>query len=437
MVIAAPTFVRTASLLSSWAGLPDLGIAEYPGAIQFHTDAEIRENLEMVFPRIVDGLTNPSGSEVAPADCWNPREIVFEGNQDEVNAFYHKKGWTDGLPIVAPTEEKVDEFLNYTDRPPDAEIAVLPQANLRATPRNIAVNAAMAGCRPEFMPLLIAAVEAVGEPDFQLMNLGSTVTKTPWLLINGPVVKGLGIEYGVAARSRGPNPALGRALGLILNNIAGFRPGETLMGTWGYYLPFVLAEDEDACDDIGWEPYHVEHGFSKHTSTVTARTTSYWGGQSVPITPLAPSAESILKVACKHQERNTIIEFALRFGRRNMVAVLLTPPTAKVLAEAGYSKRDVAKYVWENTRISVGEANMCLQAFTGVGLTVHDIVEEGMLPKSFDVGPQETIPIFASADLIDVVVCGDAHKDKIMSLWCNYFRPVSKEIRLPAGWDNL
>ncbi|MBI2910072.1 MAG: hypothetical protein HYX92_20720 [Chloroflexi bacterium] len=426
--------------------MADLGVAEYPGAIQLHTEAEIRENLEkVVFDRIIEALTRPARNPSVASDHEKPQQIVFRGTLDEVNKLFYEKGWTDGLAIIPPSVEKVEEFLDYVDRSPDEEIAILPQANLRATPRNIAANAVMAGCRPEFMALLIAAVEAIAEPDFQLMSLGSTGCKTPWLLVNGPIVKQLGIEYGVAARSRGPNPAIGRAFGLIVNNIAGFRPGETWMGTWGYYLPFVLAEDEDACDAIGWEPYHVEHGFGRGSSVVTARTTAYWGGQGMPggwparhpTAPVAPSPRSILEVACKHQARNTITELSLKFGQRNMAAMLLTPPTAKILANGGYSKRDVAEYLWQNTRITAREEDDLLQAFKGDGPTVHDLVEEGLLPKWFDVGPEETIPVLAGADLLDVVVCGDAHRDKVMSLWCNYNRPVSKEIRLPAGWDTL
>ncbi|MBI2908418.1 MAG: hypothetical protein HYX92_12295 [Chloroflexi bacterium] len=410
--------------------MPELPIAGYPGAIQSHTEADIRENLgKTVFDQIIQGLTKPAGSQTTARDLTKSAEIVFKGTLDEVNRFFFEKKWTDGLAIIPPTVEKVDEFLKYADRPPDEEVATLPQANLRATPRNIAANAAMAGCRPESMPLLIAAVQAIGEPHFQLMSVGSTRCKTPWLLVNGPIVKGLGIEYGVGARSRGPNPALGRALGLILNNIAGFRPGEAWMGTWGYYLPFVLAEDEDTCSEIGWEPYHVEHGFPRGASTVTARTTACWGDQA---SPARPDARSILQMACKYQERMVTTEICLPFGEGVMVAVLITPPTAKVLANAGYSKRDVAEYLWQNTRITAGEVNWRLQ---GYHRTLHDIVEEGVLPKWFDVAPEETIPLIANANLIDVVVCGDAHKDKMMILWCNYLRPVTKEIRLPAGWE--
>ncbi|MBI2906176.1 MAG: hypothetical protein HYX92_00825 [Chloroflexi bacterium] len=430
MPIVGSTFVRTAHLVASGAGVAGLGVAEYPGAILLHTAEEIRDNLEkVVFDRIIAGLTAPATvATQRVGTARDPEEIVFAGDFDEVNEFFLRNRWTDGMAIAPPTLAKVREYLGYTDRSPDEEIAILPQANLRATPRNIAVNAVMAGCRPVFMPLLIAAVEAIGEPDYQLMSLGSTGCKTPWLLVNGPIVKKLGIEYGIGLRSRGPNPAIGRAFGLIINNIAGFRPGDTLMGTWGYYLPFVLAEDEDACDEIGWDPYHVEHGFSRNTSTVTARTTVYWGGQGTPKGDVAPTAEQLLQVIYQHLDRQTITDFSLRYGARNQVAVLITPCTAKVLAAGGYSKRDVANHAWENTRTTVERVNGCLQGYTGAGVTIHDLVEMGTLPSSFDRKPEETIPIYRSADLIDVVVCGDAQKDKVMGLWCNYFRPVTKRI---------
>jgi len=147
---------------------------------------------------------------------------VFRGTLEEVNEFFWNKGWTDGLPIVPPTIEKIEDFLKYTDRSPDEEIAILPQANLRATPRNVAINAIMAGCRPEYLPLLIAAVEAIGEPEFNLTGIGTTGCIVPWLLINGPIVKQLRIEQGVGLASRGPNPAIGRAFGLVVRNVAGF-----------------------------------------------------------------------------------------------------------------------------------------------------------------------------------------------------------------------
>src|SRR3989304_3011438 len=163
------------------------------------SDAEIRDQFEKVLiDRIVDALTKPAEGSASQAQAGSYRrgEAVFKGSVYDVSRFFFARGWSDGLPIVAPTVRKVEAFLKYTDRAPDEHIAVLPQANLRATPWNIAVNAVMAGCRPEHMPILIAAVEAIAEPEFQLMSLGTTGMIVPWLLINGPIIKQLGIEYG-------------------------------------------------------------------------------------------------------------------------------------------------------------------------------------------------------------------------------------------------
>ncbi|MFC1934374.1 hypothetical protein ACFLWC_06885 [Chloroflexota bacterium] len=424
-----PAFAGEARVIASCAGVHDLRTVEYPGSIVTQPDAEIRENLEKVLlDRIIEALTKPVESSSTLSTTKNPEEIVFEGTLEEVNEFFYEKGWTDGPPIIPPTVEKVEEFLKYTDRSPDEEIVVLPPANLGATPRNIAVNAVMAGCRPECFPLLIAAVEAIGEPDFQLMNLGTTGATTPWLLVNGPIVKQLGIEYGVGLASRGPNTIIGRAFHLIVRNVAGFRPAETLMGTFGYMPAFVLAEDEEACDEIGWEPYHMEHGFNRDASTVTARATWNWGHVISGARDAKAEPIPILNEICAPQGL-IAVPIAPGFGPRNMFTVLITPPIAKVLADGGYSKRDVAEYVWENIRVPRREVRMVSPARENQESVFR-------LPERFaNAGPDEMIPVYAAAspEVIDVVVCGNPSGDKLMNLWCVYHRPVTKEIKLPAG----
>ena len=154
------------------------------------------------------------------------------------------------MPIVPPTIEKVEAFLKHTSRAPDEGIAVLPQANLQAVPRNIAANAVMAGCRPDTMPLLIAAVEAIADNTYNLNNIGTTWGVLPFLLVNGPARRTLGIENGGQLISKGANPAIGRALGLIIRNIAGYKFGSNYMGTFGYPMNFVIAENESG-DAVG------------------------------------------------------------------------------------------------------------------------------------------------------------------------------------------
>jgi hypothetical protein len=198
---------------------------------------EIRKNIETVLiDQIIDGLTRPGAEGKSPrhGDAGDPGEMVCRGTFDEVNRFFLDKEWSDGLPIVPPTMDRIEKFLKYSPREPDAEIAVLPQSNLKATPFNIAANAVIAGCRPAEMPLFIAAVEAIGDENYNLNNIGTTWGVLPYLLINGPIVRQLKIEYAGQLISKGPNPSIGRALGLIVRNIAGYRPGRNYMGTFGY-----------------------------------------------------------------------------------------------------------------------------------------------------------------------------------------------------------
>ncbi len=216
VVITTTGFTKIARAVAKAEGMSDVRIAEYPGAVGVHAEALVEKNVEdVLFGRIVDELTRPVKAAAAGAAeaVRNGSEIVFEGTSEAVNEFFTKQEWTDNLPVIPPTVEKVAAFLKHTNRDPDETIAILAQANLRATPRNIAANAVMAGCKPETMPLLIAAVEAIADNEYNLSNIGSTWGVLPFLLIGGPAIKSMGIDSGAHMMSQGANPAVGRAFG--------------------------------------------------------------------------------------------------------------------------------------------------------------------------------------------------------------------------------
>src|SRR5688572_24570330 len=157
--------------------MTDLRIAEYPGAVGVHPEDLVVNNVtNVLFDRIVEALTHPAGREAVQSSgsARLANEIIYEGTFEEVNDYFRAGEWTDELPIVPPTLERVEAFLRHTDRSPAETVAVLPQANLAAVPWNIAANAVMAGCRPDCMPLLIAAVEAIADNAYNLNNIGST-----------------------------------------------------------------------------------------------------------------------------------------------------------------------------------------------------------------------------------------------------------------------
>ncbi len=433
-------FSVLARLTGKAGGVEDLSIAEYPGPLGIHDAGEIARNIESVLlDRIISGLTQPQGHvATAVARGGDPREIVFAGTAREVNEFFTAREWGDGLPIVPPTRELVARFLQYTQRSPDDEIAVLASANLRATPLNVAVNAAMAGCRPEHMPLIVAAVEALGDERCSLNNIGSSSGIFPYVLINGPIVAQLGINTGAQLVSLAPNPAIGRAIGLIVKNIAGFRPGASYMGTFGYPLAVALAENSA---DSPWAPFHVEHGFDADANTVTVGVTNNWGASPAPYDrPGQSGAETALELLSREITHKTrLFNFPGRgpHAEKVMITLLLSPPVARTLAAAGYSKQDVKQHLYEHTRMPLRDFDWISKYTSISGITARERVGEGVFPSEFAGAPDDRVRILSGPDILHIIVCGDPHRNRVMVMEGGHTQPTTKAVRLPPDWADL
>ncbi|HEY9446107.1 MAG TPA: hypothetical protein VIQ62_03450 [Burkholderiales bacterium] len=436
VVITTTGFTTIAKAVAKAEGMSGLRIGEYPGAVGVHPDELVVKNVEeILFGRIVDGLTKPIEGEVSASSASSRRadDVIYEGSFEEVNAYFRSQQWTDELPIIPPTQERVEAFLKHTDRRSDETIAVLPQANLAATPRNIAANAVMAGCSPDCMPLLIAAVEAIADNDYNLNNIGSTWGVLPFLLVNGPAIRKMGIETGGQLISRGANPAIGRALGLIIKNIAGYKLGRNYMGTFGYPQVFTLAENDE---ENPWQPYHVEHGFDKDDSTVTACGTVTWGWPpAIYGTADKTAAQSALEfLSIEVTKKPCLARFAERGPRgfRNMITILLAPPVAKSLASAGYSKQKIREYVYEHARVPYRELEFLLQYGHSEAFTIPDAVERGIYPPEYLVKQDDLVRVVPSPDVINIVVCGDPNRNRAMVLWGGYVSPVTRKMEFSS-----
>ena len=162
--LACEGFVLQGGFTASGLGMPNLPISSYPGNVNLHSFDELQKNVETVLVnQVIKNLTvQPEEAKLSPE--LEPRDIVFKGTFEEVNRFFYVKEWSDGLPVVPPTMEKVEEFLKYTDRSADEVVGVLLPDKREATVWNIAVNGVMAGCCPEYMPVLIAIVGAMADP---------------------------------------------------------------------------------------------------------------------------------------------------------------------------------------------------------------------------------------------------------------------------------
>ena len=204
--------------------MPNIPIATVPGHPGVQSREELRKNiLEVTLEKVISNLTvNPS----AASDDSEPaaRDIIFKGGFDAVNHYFIEHEYSDGLPVVPPTRAKVAAFLRYTDRDPEESLGRVLPDNRAATIWSIAVNGVMAGCRPEYMPVLVALVEAMVDPKYGVEHSGNTPGGETLIILNGSIIKDLGFNYtqGVMRDGFQPNTTVGRFWRLYLRNVAGF-----------------------------------------------------------------------------------------------------------------------------------------------------------------------------------------------------------------------
>lgn len=198
------------------------------------------------------------------------RRIELGEWDDEIEACFDR-GWTDGLPVVPPTDARIMRMLTGTGRDPKEVIGPVPPNLVPITVEKVAINAVMAGCRPEYMPVVLAALEAALEPEATMHGvLCTTCFSSPILVVNGPIARKIGMNSGVNCLGQGnrANATIGRALQLIIRNVGGGRPGEldrAVLGGPGKYT-FCFAEDES---DPSWTPLSVARGHAPGANTVT------------------------------------------------------------------------------------------------------------------------------------------------------------------------
>ncbi|MFC1986556.1 hypothetical protein ACFLWC_06170 [Chloroflexota bacterium] len=423
--------------------MTNLPMSVYPGPANLHPVDELEKNVaEVMIDQVIKGLT-VQPEEAKPSSEPGTRDIVFKGTFEEVNRFFYEKEWSDGLPIIPPTIEKVEEFLRYTDRSADEVISMLLPDKREATVWNIAVNGVMAGCRPEYMPVLVALVEALADPKFNQKDLAHTPGTEVLITINGPIIKDLGFNYEQGALRVGfqANTSVGRFWRLYLRNVAGFLPHKTDKATFGGTWRVVLAENEDALAKIGWEPMSVDQGFRAGDNVITVNScTSTDSIYSVATVKAGtPTSEKILdRLAAR------IVDIQLYFflltlrGICVRPQILLSPCVAEGIARGGYSKEKVKRYFYEHARFPVKRLEQTCPDDLG---TLCEAVKDGRLPKHYceSTDPNRLVPIVWSPDDFMITVSGDPGRDNcfICAQNAHIGHPVSKKIELPKNWVQL
>lgn len=355
VIIAGPGFAEQARYTALNNGVPVMRVARYPGAFATHTADELIANTRnILWPQIVEALTTPitekERAEGISGSKGDIRDDAFYGTVDEINEYFTQMKWSDGLPIVPPTFEKVQSFLTYTDLKWDDTVAVLPIAHRNTTAWHVAVNAVMAGCKPEYMPILIAITKGMGDASFR-RTLSSTHAWIPFCWLNGPLARELGIDCGQGQINEAANVAIGRFMNLALMNLCGYYVKQDRMGTFGYPMPWCMVEDDEACRRVGWEPYHVRAGYKPDDNTVTLGSTLLWGNNMAPSTNNPRKLMELL--AWDISER---CQFALGSGRQfTFRTILMTEPVAKILATKYKSPDQLEKDLIETSRRPVKE----------------------------------------------------------------------------------
>jgi hypothetical protein len=368
VLFTSATFVHDAQRSAASFGLAGLPLAIVPLPFTNQRPEDIHGMVDGAFEQVVSGLTRPVEAERAAQRPALPDVLSFDGEDalaalDRMQHELLARGWSDGFPVIPPTRRAVDAMLAGTKRAPDETVAVLEPGFGVATVEKLAIAAVMAGCGPEHLPLLIAAVRCLAAPKMYLRNKAmSTGPHAPLVLVNGPRARAAGLNAGVCALGPGApsaaNTVLGRAVRLTMMNVGHTYVGVSDMDTIGSPLKYSLccAENEGQSP---WEPYHVTRGFARDASTVTVHFAYgmcelYDFRSTTPETLVQVYATAATNVA---QVGTGLWLIGRRADPRSKTAekeqnmLFLCPEHAQIFARAGWGRAEIQQAMYRAARV--------------------------------------------------------------------------------------
>ena len=412
VTVFSTAFAAAARNQAAGRGMRNLHLVQVPHPMHTAPRAVVAERADQAVATIVDRLTREA---VAEADVA-PAAVDAATEADDAELFF-ARGWTDGLPVVTPIAEKVARMVAASGRRADDMVGPIPPRWRKATIEKIAINAVMAGCRPEYFPVVLAAIDALLDPDCQLYGIQTaTNTTTPLIIVNGPIAEELDINSGGNLFGAGwrANATIGRAVQLVLRNIGGDVAGETDMATHGQpgKFTFCIAEAEKSSP---WTPFHVDAGFAAADSTVTVI------GASAP--------QNVFTYGCETgpDVLEHLIGAMLGLGHNNIIfptgpMFVLSPEHAGTLARDGIGKKEIQQAVFERARIP-------LTRF--VKRTV-DGLKHRRSRWFAEVGDPDHIGVADRPQDVSVIVAGGAGIHSLFVPTSFSYRPVTRKIVRPA-----
>jgi hypothetical protein len=435
--VVSSGFEAMARSIASIFGDDEPRLAVYPGAIQTDTDETFGNKVrDVVLDQIEAALQRSKGGvaiEVAAVEP-EPREVVFTGSLDEVEEHFLRQGWSDGLPIIPPTPDRVDRFLAATKEDPGTVLGVLPPEFRQITITNVAVNGVMAGCRPEYMPVLVAVGRCLMDPRFRVADLTSTFGLEPLIVVSGPVVEALEFNAGTGAMRLGrqANTSIGRFLRLLMRNVGGLRipPGTSDAGAIGYSFNVVMAEDETSTRALGWDPFRVDNGFAQDSSTASLLLVT---NHSAPIYTAGESADEHLETIARILA-NAIGPWAYTaavHGGFNPL-LLLSPSVARALHEFGVDKDEIRAYLYANLRIRADVTERYAHQVGRTDFSFSTSIADPALRESWvaSADPARLVPMLIDPAWTSIVVGGNPGRNQSRAYVGNLVagRPVTHRI---------
>ncbi len=346
VTVCSDAFAGAARRQAAGRGMADLQVIEVPHPMHTAPHATVTARAEAAVQQVVQALTQRAAATKTAVAPRLADTLEVDASPDALQAFFHEQGWSDGLAMAPPTATAVQAMLAAAGCDARQTIGPVPPRMRHATLDKIAANAVMAGCRADYFPVVLAAVEAALDENCRLYGIQTaTNNSTPLIIVNGPVVDALGFNargnvFGQGTRA---NAAVGRALQLVLRNVGGDLPGYTDLSTQGQSSKFTYCIAENEADSP-WPPFHVERGFAAGDSTVTVIGAS--GGHNVFTYGCETGAELL----------DHFIGAMTALGHNNVIfptgpLLVIGPEHAGVLARDGYDKPAIRREIFERARI--------------------------------------------------------------------------------------
>lgn len=422
--IVCEGFERQARATGRGHGYDGLPLATVRGHVDAQSAEEMIANfVEFTVDQVVAGLTTTIPGSGEENDEPGALEVVASGTIDRINRVFADNGWSEGLPIIPPTRQRVETFLAGSGHDPWKTLGVAKSSGRDLTVWSIAVNAVMAGCDPAHLPILIAAAEILADPGYGVEHSGNTTGADALMILDGPAAARLGFNSGQGALRDGcqANTSVGRWLRLYLRNVFGFTSDEHDKATFGNSFRVVLTEDAGTLAEIGWPPLAADLGCGSGDDVLTM---ARFNSGVIIGSVFGSDPETIIPYLADGLARVTGWDLTHVYGLGHdqyRPLLVLSPNLARTFAAAGWTKAEVREALFLQARIPAWRFEKLIGEWSNLTAgrrKLTELVEAGHLPHVFAESddPERPVPIVTHPSRLMIAVAGDPNRANAYAL---------------------